>query len=617
MRLTNTIQEFVYQHESIYPGISTDNFYQYIANDHSLHHSYNCFAQIKNSRKLPIPGITKTTKLATAIVENRNLPGVEYIVRKLIHLLGDRWSHYIFCTSENIDMMTNICQGIHENINLIKLESYTITHNVYNNLCLSEEFWNKISAEQILIYQSDCEINHGGIDKFLQYDYIGAPWPVNQDDNSLGVGNGGFSLRTKQCMLDCLHTVPPDELQLNQSTLNYINSLRHQQRPLDNPPEDVYYSKVMIDYKLGVVADREVALEFACETHRHKSTVSLGEHQPWLGDAGKMYHNRLIDNISLMNNQFSAGDASQHAGGWPDVIQGLQYRGVLSDTAKTKLIDCTEQYFAWENNPPVTDEWIGIIHITPITPDYLNIANVDFLLENKSFLESLNRCKCIVVMSNYLKRYIQTKLPGINIEMVKHPTTNLPSTDCFNINKFKAKKNPQLLQIGQQMRYMSTIFEINYTGTKKWLTGWRDSKKMIDLLYKELQWLNKSCSNIDHDIITYLESKQEYNSIIKNNIVYVHAIDASANNSVLEMMVRNIPIFVNKHPAIEEYLGSHYPGYFQSISHLQYIINDRNVLNDIMSRSHMYLKSLDKYDISHDSFAGELIRINNQYHAKQ
>ena len=39
---------------------------------------------------------------------------------------------------------------------------------------------------------------------FLEYDYIGAPWPIDQDEHvnqkEYGVGNGGFSLRSKSKM---------------------------------------------------------------------------------------------------------------------------------------------------------------------------------------------------------------------------------------------------------------------------------------------------------------------------------------------------------------------------------------------------------------------------------
>ena len=38
---------------------------------------------------------------------------------------------------------------------------------------------------------------------FLDYDFIGAPWPEGQEENSLLVGNGGFSLRSKSKLLAC------------------------------------------------------------------------------------------------------------------------------------------------------------------------------------------------------------------------------------------------------------------------------------------------------------------------------------------------------------------------------------------------------------------------------
>jgi hypothetical protein len=43
---------------------------------------------------------------------------------------------------------------------------------------------------------------------FLSFDYIGAPWPQFEDDHL--VGNGGFSLRSKQLMDACLEGGPID-----------------------------------------------------------------------------------------------------------------------------------------------------------------------------------------------------------------------------------------------------------------------------------------------------------------------------------------------------------------------------------------------------------------------
>jgi len=42
-------------------------------------------------------------------------------------------------------------------------------------------------------------------DEFLQYDYIGAPWWFNHDNN---VGNGGFSLRSRAMLEACKQIYP-------------------------------------------------------------------------------------------------------------------------------------------------------------------------------------------------------------------------------------------------------------------------------------------------------------------------------------------------------------------------------------------------------------------------
>jgi len=604
------IQQFIDAHTDLISDASVDNFYHIIEKNKLYHHMYNCWNQICNSRKLQIGDIKKQTPYATVIIENRNLPGMEYSMRKLVHLLGDKWSHYYFCTENNYNQVLSMCNKIHANINVIKLQDIgAITHNIYNNICLDVKFWRQVDAKKILVHQSDAEIIHGGIDRFLKFDYVGAPWPEGQDDNRKGVGNGGFSLRTRDVMLKCLERLPPNELELNSSTTDFMNGLKFLGKPLDQPPEDVYYSKTMLDLGIGIVPPPEIALQFASETSTDNANQSLGEHQPWLYSSDRVYRGSQVRTLSLKNRNFTRGDASQHAGGWCDVIHNLEIRGIINNLKNSwKLLDCTEQYFVWDNLPQMVEDWVGIIHITPVTPDYLQIANVNTLLEHKTFIASLSRCKLLITLSSYLKEYISIKLPNVKVVCIKHPTTTPPSKHTFNINNLLNNPDCQLIQIGQQMRYMSTIFEVNCPYKKKWLTGWRDKSKMLDLLYKELEWRHVNGNiNIDEDIITYLETRDEYNDIIKNNIIMIHVIDASANNALLEMMVRNIPVLINRHPAIAEYLGYDYPLYYYSIAHLQYILNDKKYLQTLLRRAHEYLVNFDKTEISHSYFAGHLL----------
>jgi len=75
------------------------------------------------------------------------------------------------------------------------------------------------------------------LQEFLQYDFIGAPWPHLKE---LGSGNGGLSLRSKSCMLKVLDNYARDE------------------------NEDVFYSRKM--KLVGChVAPIEIAAKFSVE----------------------------------------------------------------------------------------------------------------------------------------------------------------------------------------------------------------------------------------------------------------------------------------------------------------------------------------------------------------
>jgi hypothetical protein len=91
-----------------------------------------------------------------------------------------------------------------------------LTIKDYNNLLVSNDFYNFIPTEVFLIFQTDtiiCKENKNIINDFIKYDYVGAPLKARL------VGNGGLSLRRKSKML------------------NIINNCKY-----NNEPEDVYFS---------------------------------------------------------------------------------------------------------------------------------------------------------------------------------------------------------------------------------------------------------------------------------------------------------------------------------------------------------------------------------------
>lgn len=66
-----------------------------------------------------------------------------------------------------------------------------------------ESFYKYIDTDFCLVYQEDGAIYNPNLwdDKFLEYDYIGAPWPKGShpwQNRKIAVGNGGFSIRSKK-----------------------------------------------------------------------------------------------------------------------------------------------------------------------------------------------------------------------------------------------------------------------------------------------------------------------------------------------------------------------------------------------------------------------------------
>lgn len=95
-----------------------------------------------------------------------------------------------------------------------------------------------------------------------------------------------------------------------------------------------------------------------------------------------------------------------------------------------------------------------------------------------------------------------------------------------------------------------------------------------------------------------------YDSLLQNNLVFVHLIEPSAVNTVIECISRNTPIIVNRHPAVVEMLGEHYPLYYTSDDYTE-INNQVNELicnNGNIYAAYMHLKTMDKTKFQIETF---------------
>jgi len=300
---------------------------------------YICFKYNYFMKHVHIPKIKKKTPYEAVMVEFREFPHIEFILRNAIIHLGSEWCHTIVCGLNNYEMITNMVNQISTNINIIKLEVTNKTQTEYSQMLTTKEFWDMLHGTKILIYQEDSFIFKNNIQDFLEFDYIGAPFPKNVNDTPNLVGNGGLSLRTRKKMLEVIETISIENTLFNSSTIHYMKK-----KNLIIPPEDVYFSKNMQEFGIGVVADWDSASAFSTESVNNIN--SFGGHKFWIGD--KNWKERFKKMFFFSEYYFHN-----------DIIEYLNYNNAPISFDKTKTIknafDVDLYFFSKVNNFPYSN----------------------------------------------------------------------------------------------------------------------------------------------------------------------------------------------------------------------------------------------------------------------
>lgn len=176
-------------------------------------------------------------KYGAVIVETRDLPNSHLIISDHMKFLPEDWGLTVFHGISNYETL----KKNFPTADLINLQCKSIDSKTLNRLLTSTYFWNNISYDKILMFHPDSGILRTGIEEFLEWDYVGAPWP----DKELG-GNGGLSIRSKEITLRLIEKIP------------YMGYNTH-----DN--EDRWVSNNM-HLVGGRVAPRDICFKFSCES---------------------------------------------------------------------------------------------------------------------------------------------------------------------------------------------------------------------------------------------------------------------------------------------------------------------------------------------------------------
>jgi hypothetical protein len=82
-------------------------------------------------------------------------------------------------------------------------------------------------------------------------------------------------------------------------------------------------------------------------------------------------------------------------------------------------------------------------------------------------------------------------------------------------------------------------------------------------------------------------------------------VDGSAVNTIIECVVRNTPVFVNRHPAVVDILGRNYPLYYSDVKDINRLLENPTCIKD----GYDYMKKMDKTPYKIKTFVQMLLQI--------
>lgn len=343
-----------------------------------------------------------------------------------------------------------------------------------------------------------------------------------------------------------------------------------------------------------------------------------------------------------------------HRAGWQYSIEPLYY---FADNHGVFLDTYTDRTFGWCSSLlqnvgilPYTNYWIGFIHHTFDATFSEN--NCENMFKSKLFLDSLPLCKGLFCLTEYLSKQIRERLAslgyGIKVCTLSHPTV-FPEIN-FSMDKYLSNKNKQLINVGSWYRNPITIHripeisdvKISTLKGKKMESNFPTSEINVSIKGNILHcdtniWSKCLLKYINSEVDDYskrtntkirnmLENKESvnikdlvkkfidkvdvidtlsddgYDILLSENIIFLDLVDASVANTIIECIVRDTPIVVNRIPPTVELLGEDYPLFYDHISDIPKLLTVEKI-----SEAHGHISDLNHNIYRLDYFVNSLL----------
>jgi len=250
----------------------------------------------------------------------------------------------------------------------------------------------------------------------------------------------------------------------------------------------------------------------------------------------------------------------------------------------------------------------------------------------------INHHKKLIQVGSWLRNY--WTIYSIDTKFTKNILQGVDMNGCLPPNGFKIKSlsdfNPDNTDdiyyqvnpiypcrdpiiIKQNAEYGSLYpcrDAVNINQLPKWvrhLTEWMTNTNKTNFIYS----INNKTLYTNSDLIPELNkmlasvktinhlSNIQYDQIFEENIIFLHLIDAAAVNTIIECIVRNTPVLVNKIQGTIDLLGEHYPLFYTNDD-----INN-NTIGQLLTNSNIkkttnYLQRMNKTVYNIDYFVDQL-----------
>lgn len=361
-----------------------------------------------------------------------------------------------------------------------------------------------------------------------------------------------------------------------------------------------------------------------------------------ISDYDTRYRFKVVSpNITVINKSFY----EIHRSGWQYALNNLlsstqlDVDSVIIDTYVDKTFHWNRDFYLSKRIIPYKSPWIGFIHHT--FSDYNNKYNCTELFKNDAFLTSLECCRGLIVMTEYLKKQIISALEQVGlgsshvpVHVVYHPTEFV--TKMFDRDAFLACADKRIVQIGNWLRNVFSIYRLdipkNSFITQKAILRNRNSDSYFlpdgflenafatenEMSSTELSMCRIAFSNMHvkglFQVVHEMENSvvqidhlvdSQYDDLLASCVVFVDLVDASAVNTLIECIVRNTPIMINPIEPVVEILGPHYPLYFSSYYEASKLLEN----TDAILAAHDFLKAMDKTRFKAQTFVDSLENI--------